>query len=97
MIKARASNPAHVAMVEAANRSATFHPYVSADDNHGATAWPCIEIAGVRVYVYLVIDEVSGLPMLNTSLHTDTADRALFSSELGVIHAHTSDLPDPRD
>jgi hypothetical protein len=97
MNNARANNPDHIAMIEAANRAATFHPYVHADNNHGATAWPCIDVGGVQVYAYVELDEVSGLPVLVTSVHTDTADPGLFSSGLRVIHSHTSDLRDPRD
>jgi hypothetical protein len=56
------------------NAKAAFLPAVSAEDNDGTYAPPCIEIGGVQVYVY-VRDGI-----LVISGHFDTADTSCFAA-----------------
>lgn len=57
----------------AANAAVTFLPVVEASDNDGSYAPPCVEIAGVHVYVYLR----DGI--LTVSLDYSTADTSAAS------------------
>ena len=76
-------------MIEQANRAAVFHPYVHADDNNGATGLPCIEIAGVQVYVYLDRSPVTGRARVRVSPHFDTADPEVFGPSDIVDYEHS--------
>ena len=77
------------AVVEQANRAATFHAYVPADANNGATGLPCVEIAGLQVYAYLDINPITGRPRLRTSVHFDTADPEVFGAPEIIDHDHS--------
>jgi hypothetical protein len=61
------------------NSSATFHPYSEPDVQH----LPCIEVGGVRVYVY--VDWQDGGPTLVVSPHFDTTDPGLVDRSTGDV------------